>query len=298
MFEKFVLEHVDVGPATLRVRHGGSGYPVLLLHGHPRTSATWHRVAPLLAGEYSVVCPDLRGYGRSSKPRVTADHASYSKRAMAGDCLALMRELGYDRFAVAGHDRGGQVAFRLAMDHPDAVSHLLVAEAMPVGEALARCDARFARIRWHWFFLGTPEAEAHRLISADPDTFYRSEDQRPRMGEEAWADYMAAIHDPATVLAMCEDYRAGLGPDREHDDADRAAGRRVRCPARVLWATRGDMAELYGDPVAVWRGWADDVSGGPIDSGHHIAEEAPAAFAAEIAALISPPAANRCATTM
>jgi haloacetate dehalogenase len=287
VFEKFVLEYVDVGAATLRVRHGGSGYPVLLLHGHPRTHATWHRVAPLLAGEYSVVCPDLRGYGRSSKPRVTADHSSYSKRAMAGDCLNLMRELGYERFAVVGHDRGACVAFRLAMDHPDAVSHLMVADAIPIGEALARCDARFAAAWWHWFFLASPEAEAHRLISADPDAYYRSKEQRPLMGEEAWADYMAAIHDPATVLAMCEDYRAGLGPDREHDDADRAAGRRVRCPARVVWATRDDMENLYGDLVAVWREWAEDVSGAPIESGHHIAEEAPGAFAAEIVTLIA-----------
>ena len=169
MFEKFALEYVDVGPVRLRVRHGGSGYPVLLLHGHPRTHATWHRVAPPLAGDFSVVCPDLRGYGRSSKPPVTDDHSSHSKRAMAGDCLTLMRELGYDRFAVAGHDRGAYVAFRLAMDHPDAVSHLMVADAVPIGEALARCDARFAQAWWHWFFLGNPVAGADRVISADPD---------------------------------------------------------------------------------------------------------------------------------
>src|SRR6201992_2004833 len=137
MFEKFVLEYIDVGAATLRVRHGGSGYPVLLLHGHPRTHTTWHRVAPLLAGDYSVVCPDLRGYGQSSKPKATDDHATYSKRAMAQDCLRLMRELGYERFAVVGHDRGGYVAFRLAMDHPEAVSPLLIADGVAIGEALA-----------------------------------------------------------------------------------------------------------------------------------------------------------------
>ncbi len=287
IFEKFVLEYVDVGPATLRVRHGGSGYPVLLLHGHPRTHATWHRVAPLLAGEHSVVCPDLRGYGGSSKPPVTPDHGNYTKRAMAGDCLTLMRELGYERFAVAGHDRGAYVAFRLAMDRPDAVSHLMIADAVPIGEALGRCDARFARMWWHWFFLGNPAAEAHRMISADPDAYYHSQQQRERMGEEAWIDYRAAIHDPATVLAMCEDYRAGLGLDREHDDADRAAGRRIGCPTRIVWATRDDLETLYGDVLAVWRGWADDVSGTPIESGHHIAEEAPGPFAGEIAALVA-----------
>jgi haloacetate dehalogenase len=287
VFDKFVLEYVDVGPVTLRVRHGGAGYPVLLLHGHPRTHATWQRVAPLLAPEHHVVCPDLRGYGRSSKPPATEDHAAYTKRAMAADCLGLMRELGYERFAVVGHDRGAYVAFRLAMDHPEAVSHLVIADAVPIGEALRRCDARFAEAWWHWFFLGRPEAEAHRMISADPDAWYHSKDHRAQMGEEAWADYMAAIHDPATVLAMCEDYRAGLGADREHDDADRAAGRRLRCPTRIVWATRDDMEYLYGDVVGVWRDWADDVSGTPIESGHHIAEEAPAPFAAEIAALIA-----------
>ena len=286
MFEKFVLEQVDVGAATLRVRHGGSGYPVLLLHGHPRTHTTWHRVAPLLAGDYSVVCPDLRGYGRSSKPVATEDHVTYSKRTMAGDCLRLMRELGYDRFAVAGHDRGAYVAFRLAMDHPEAVSHLLVVDGVPIGEALARCDAGFATAWYHWFWLGSPEAEAHRMISADPDSFYHSADKRAQMGEENWADFMAAIHDPATVLAMCEDYRAGLGPDRRADDADRAAGRTLACPTRILWTTRDDMEELYGDVLAVWRPWATDLSGGPIESGHHAAEEAPGPLAEQIAALV------------
>jgi len=255
---------------------------VLLLHGHPRTHATWHRVAPLLAGGHTVVCPDLRGYGESSKPPVTPDHASYSKRAMAADCLALMRELGHDRFAVAGHDRGAYVAFRLAMDHPAAVSHLAVLDGVPIGEALARCDAAFATAWWHWFFLGNPAAEAERVINAGPDAWYHSDAARAQMGEAAWADYHRAIHDPATVRAMCEDYRAGLSIDREHDDADRAAGRRVTCPVLMLWATRDDMERLYGDPVAVWRRWADDVRGAPIDSGHHMAEEAPDQLAAAL----------------
>jgi haloacetate dehalogenase len=286
VFEKFVLEYIDVGAATLRVRHGGAGYPVLLLHGHPRTHTTWHRVAPLLAENYSVVCPDLRGYGQSSKPTSTEDHATYSKRAMAADCLRLMRELGYDRFAVVGHDRGAYVAFRLAMDHPEAVSHLLIADAVPIAEALDRCDAGFATAWYHWFWLGNPAAEAHRMISADPDAWYHSADKRAQMGEENWADYQAAIHDPATVLAMCEDYRAGLGPDRAADDADRAAGRRISCPVRVVWSTRDDMEALYGDVLAVWRPWTDDLTGAPIESGHHLAEEAPGPLAEQIATLV------------
>jgi haloacetate dehalogenase len=282
MFSGFAFDRVDVGGAVLRVRHGGVGSPLLLLHGHPRTHATWNRVAPLLAGRHTVVCPDLRGYGESSKPATTADHAPYSKRAMAGDCLALMRGLGHDQFAVAGHDRGSYVAFRLAMDHPEAVSHLAVLDSVPIGEALARCDTTFATKWWHWFFLGNPDARAERVINADPDAWYHGDGARAQMGELAWADYQRAIHDPATVAAMCEDYRAGLGVDRDHDDADLAAGRLLSCPVLVLWATRDDMEQLYGDPAAIWHRWAKQVQGAPIDSGHHIAEEAPAQLAAAL----------------
>ena len=154
MFDGFALEHIDVGEAVLRVRYGGSGPPVLLLHGHPRTHTTWHEAAPLLSADYSVVCPDLRGYGKSSKPLTTPDHKPYSKRAMARDCVTLMRRLGYERFAVVGHDCGAYVAFRPALDYPDAVDALVVMDAVPIAEALDRCDATFARAWWHWFFLG------------------------------------------------------------------------------------------------------------------------------------------------
>jgi haloacetate dehalogenase len=273
MFEGFTLERIDVGEAELRVRHGGSGPPVLLLHGHPRTHATWHRVAPLLAAEFTVVCPDLRGYGESSKPPTTEDHEPYSKRAMARDCVALMRRLGHDRFGVAGHDRGCYVAQRLALDHPAAIRRVVLMEGIPIGEALARCDARFATAWYHWFFFGQTERPAERFINADPDAFYTATAQQ--MGAEAYVDYRRAIHDPATVHAMMEDYRAGLGIDRAHDDADREAGRRIGCPALYLWAARDDMAELYGDPLAIWRDWADDVQGRSLDCGHHMAEEAP-----------------------
>jgi haloacetate dehalogenase len=282
-FGGFTLDHVDVGEAVLRVRYGGAGPPALLLHGHPRTHATWHRVAPLLARTHTVVCPDLRGYGESSKPPTTADHAPYSKRAMAGDCLALMRVLGHDRFAVIGHDRGSYVAFRLAMDHAEAVSHLVVIDSVPIGEALARCDARFAAEWWHWFFMGNPAAQAERVINADPDAWYHSDRKRQQMGEQAWEDYQRAIHDPATIHAMCEDYRAGLGIDRQHDDTDLAAKHQVSCPVLVVWATRDDMERLYGDPAQVWQRWAGDVTSAPTASGHHIAEEAPAELAAALA---------------
>ncbi|MDQ3870010.1 MAG: alpha/beta hydrolase [Chloroflexota bacterium] len=286
MFEGFSLERLDVGEAVLRVRHGGSGPPVLLLHGHPRTHATWHRVAPLLAAHYTVVCPDLRGYGESSKPPTTADHEPYSKRAMARDCVALMRALGHERFAVAGHDRGGYVAYRLAVDHPSTVTRLAVLDDVPIGEALARCDARFAARWWHWFFLGQTAKPAERVISADPDAWY--EGDADRMGADAWADYRRAIHDPATVHAMCEDYRAGLGIDRENDDADRRSGRRIPCPVLVLWAARDDLGELYGDVLGVWRAWADDLRGRALDCGHHMSEEAPRELAAELHAFFAP----------
>jgi haloacetate dehalogenase len=284
VFEGFALERVDVGRTTLRVRHGGSGPPLLLLHGHPRTHATWHKVAPLLAGDHTVVCPDLRGYGESSKPPTTPDHEPYSKRAMARDGLALMAALGHDRFAVAGHDRGGYVALRLALDHPDTVTALTVMDNVPIGEALARCDARFAASWWHWFFLGQTAKPAERMIDADPDAWYGIDRRNTpeRMGPEAFADFRRAIHDPATVHAMCEDYRAGLGIDRAHDDADRAAGRRVACPVLVLWATGDDLPELYGDVLEVWRDWAGDLRGGAIDSGHHMAEDAPEELAARL----------------
>jgi haloacetate dehalogenase len=285
MLEDFTLERIDVGEAELRVRHGGDGPPVVLLHGHPRTHTTWHRVAPLLAARHTVVCPDLRGYGESSKPLTTDDHAPYSKRAMAGDVVALMRRLGHERFAVAGHDRGALVAFRTAMDHPGVVSHLVELDGLPVIEHVERVDARFARAWWHWFFFAQTEKPAERIISADPEAWYRPD--RAGMGEENLADYLRAIHDPATVHAMLEDYRAGLGIDVEHDAADRAAGRRIACPTLVVWSERDDMEELYGDPIAIWGAWCDDVRATTIDSGHHVAEEAPEALAALLLAFLA-----------
>lgn len=289
MFPGFTLSSVTVAEGVqLRVRSGGDGPPVVLLHGHPRTHTTWHRVAPrLVAAGHTVVCPDLRGYGRSSTPASGPDHNAYSKRVMAQDILALMRHLGHDRFAVAGHDRGSYVAFRLAMDAPDAVTHLAVLDCVPIGEALARADARFAAAWWHWFFFAQPD-RPERAILADPDAWYGGDPER--MGAENYADYRRAIHNPDTVRAMLEDYRAGLGLDRAADDADRAAGRRVRCPTLVLWSERDDMPQLYGDLLAVWRAWSTDVRGAPIDSGHHMAEEAPEQLASALTEFLAHPA--------
>ena len=252
MFEGFKLEMIGLPNATLRVRHGGSGSPVLLLHGHPRTHATWHRVAPLLAQDHTVVCPDLRGFGGSSKPADTPDHAGSSKRAKANDGIALMRHLGYERFAVVGHDRGAYTAFRMALDHPEAVSRLVILDAVPILEALERCDAKFATLWWHWFFFAQPE-KPEQAILANPDKWYGADATRAFMEPEAFDDYHTAINDPATVHTMIEDYRAGLGIDRSDDEEDRAAGRRVICPTLIGWSLKDDTETLYGDVLAVWK---------------------------------------------
>jgi haloacetate dehalogenase len=206
---------------------------------------------------------------------------------MASDVLDLMRRLGHERFAVVGHDRGGYVAFRLAMDHPRAVSRLAVLDSVPIGEALARADARFATAWWHWFFFAQP-AVPERVITADPEAWYGARpEQAARMGEGNYADYLAAVRDPAVVRAMLEDYRAGLGVDRAADDADRAAARRLACPTLVAWSTQDDLEELYGDVLAVWRPWAPDLRGAAIASGHHMAEDAPSELAAALTAFLA-----------
>jgi haloacetate dehalogenase len=290
-FAGFEESRIDVGDGVaLRVRTGGSGPPVVLLHGHPRTHTTWHRVAPLLvAAGHTVVCPDLRGYGRSSKPVPAPDHAPHSKRAMAGDVVTLMRRLGHERFAVVGHDRGSYVALRTALDHADAVTHLAVLDCIPIVEHLDRADARFAEAWWHWFFFAQPD-KPERAILADPAAWYGADapGKAEAMGAENHADHLAAISDPDTVRAMLEDYRAGLTVDRADEEADRAAGRRVTCPTLVLWSARDDLEELHGDPRPIWAGWTTDLrGGGPIDSGHHMAEEAPERLVAELARFLA-----------
>jgi haloacetate dehalogenase len=284
-FEGFDVENVQLDEVTVRVRHSGGGPPVVLLHGHPRTHTTWHRVAPLLADRFTVVCPDLRGYGESSKPLDEPDHAQASKRAMARDVVALMRRLGHDRFAIVGHDRGAYAALRTALDYPAAVTHLAILDAIPIGEALRRADATFAQAWPHWFFFGLPD-KPERAILCDPDAWYRIDPVT--LGRENYEDLRRAIHDPATVHAMIEDYRAGLGPDRAADEADMAAGRRVGAPVLVLWASRDDMRMLYGNPLDVWKAWAGNLRGHEVDSGHHLAEDAPEILAAALREFLGP----------
>jgi len=286
MFEGFNAEHVDVGDVTLRVRYGGTGAPVVLLHGHPRTHTTWHEVAPRLAQRHFVVTPDLRGYGGSTLPPDEPDHAQSSKRAMAGDVVRLMAHLGHDRFAVIGHDRGALVAFRTAMDHPEAVSQLVVMDGLPIVEQLGRTDATFALAYWHWWFLAQTDKPAERVICADPDAWYRIGDPAA-LGADNHADLSAAIHNPAVVHGMCEDYRAGLSVDRDHEEADRAAGRQVACPTLLLESAHDDL-DIHGDPAAIWAPWlARPLSHRVIDSGHHQAEEAPSSVAEALLSFLS-----------
>jgi haloacetate dehalogenase len=280
MFDGFKEDRVDIGDASTFVRHGGDGPPVVLLHGHPRTSATWHRVAPLLVRRgFTVICPDLRGYGQSLAPAPTADHTAHCKRAAAGDVVAVARALGHHRFALAGHDRGSYVALRLALDHPETVSRLALLDCVPISEHLSRITPEFATRWWHWFFFAQPETP-ERVINADPDSWYPGDPES--MGQENYDEWRLAIKNPRVVRAMLEDYRAGLTVDREHEETDRAAGRRVRSPLLVLWSKRDDMEALYGDPMTIWRTWATDACGHGIDSAHHIAEEAPEALAAAL----------------
>jgi haloacetate dehalogenase len=280
VFEDFEETMVPAGGLRLLARQGGAGPAVLLLHGHPRTSSTWHRVAPLLVrAGHTVVCMDLPGYGRSGKPAPAADHRPHCKRAGAGLLLAAMRSLGHVRFDVVGHDRGSYYALRLALDHPSAVRRLVLIDCIPISEHLDRVDARFATAWWHWFFFAQPDIP-ERVITADPDAWYRGDPAQ--MGADNHAEWRAAMRDPQVVRGMLEDYRAGLTVDYADEVADRAAGHRVRQPLLVLWSTLDDLAELYGDPLAIWENWADDVTGRGIRSPHHVAEYAPEVLAAQI----------------
>lgn len=282
----FTDERVRAGDVTLHVRRAGSGAPLLLLHGYPQTVAMWHRVAAPLARRFAVVLADLRGYGDSEKPPSTPDHAPYAKRAMAADLLALMRALGFERFAVIGHDRGGRVGHRLALDAPAAVSRLAVLDIAPTLAMWEQTDVEFARAYYHWFLLVQPEPLPERLLGADPELFLREKLRRSSQGrwpfdEAAFAEYLRCF-GPETIHASCEDYRASASIDLEHDRADRDAGRRVACPVLALWGERGTVHRLFR-PLEEWRRVASaSVEGRPLPCGHYLAEEAPDALVAEL----------------
>jgi haloacetate dehalogenase len=241
----------------------------------------WHLVAPRLAEAFTVVAADLRGYGESSKPATTPDHEPYSKRAMARDQVELMRQLGFDRFSVAGHDRGGRCAYRLALDHPEHVAKLAVLDIVPTADMWRRVDKEFGMVNPHWFFLAQSFDFPERVIGADPSAYYFTRG-RDRFDAEALANYEASVHNPETIHAMCEDYRAGATYDHDADEADRGK-RRIQCPVLALWAGRDELGDWFDVP-AVWREWADDVQGRALDCGHFLAEERPDEVAKELLA--------------
>ncbi len=285
MLDGFSHRQLDVGGSTVALSQAGDGPPLLLLHGYPQTRLCWHRVAPALARRFTVVAADLRGYGDSAKPAGGPDHAAYSKRAMAADLVGAMAALGHERFAVAGHDRGGRVAHRMALDHPEVVTRAAVLDIVPTRTLFARADAAFATAYYHWFFLIQPDGLPERMIGADPEWFLRETLRRwsgraEPIAEGAIREYVRAFRDPAAIHGSCEDYRAAATIDLEHDAAD--AGARVACPLLVLWGAHGAMHRLY-DVVAEWRPLADDVRGEHLECGHFLPEEAPAATIAALA---------------
>ncbi|MFL6650884.1 MAG: alpha/beta fold hydrolase [Sulfurifustaceae bacterium] len=281
--DDFAAAEIQTGETSIFVRSHGSGPPILLLHGFPQTHLMWRDVAPLLAPNFTVVCADLRGYGRSRCPASTPDHAPYSKRSMARDMLIVMEQLGFKRFSVAGHDRGGRVAYRLALDHPDRVDRLAVLDILPIETAWERADARLALGYWPWSLLAQPAPLPERILTAVPDAIIDdalSEWGSPSIAfpAEVRAAYIEALRDPLHAHSICEEYRAAATIDREHDKADRAAGHRIACPVLALWSAGGPLDTWYtkdAGPIALWRAWADDVRGDALDGGHFFPEQAP-----------------------
>lgn len=287
MFAGFGRHRIVLDEVELDVMTGGEGPPLLLLHGFPQTLAAWHAVAPLLAARFSLVIPDLPGYGASRGPVPDAAHINYSKRNIARILSALMARLGHERFLLAGHDRGGRVAFRLALDHPDRVRALAALDIVPTLSAWEAMDWKRALGAYHWLFLAQPAPLPERMIGQDPDFYInhlldRWAGDRGVLNPVAVAEYVRHFRKPSVIAASCADYRAGMSQDVDHDTADRLAGRRIRCPTLVLWG-RGYLAGKVPSPLAAWRDWADDVTEIALDCGHFVAEEQPAACAEALA---------------
>jgi haloacetate dehalogenase len=282
LFPGFAERRIKTAGAEIYLRTGGCGPPLLLLHGYPQAHVCWHKVAGELARQATLVIADLRGYGASSAPPGDAEHATYSKRAMAQDCLAVMRALGHERFIAAGHDRGGRVAYRLALDHPEAVAALIPIDILPTAEVWRRITPERALGSYHWAFLAQPHPLPETLIGKDP-VYYLEHTLKSWAGPrdlspfspEALAHYRALLRDPARVHAVCEDYRAGAGIDRRLDEADMAAGRKIGCPTLVIWGS-DYLGRGNADPLDVWSAWCTNVTGRAVTSGHFLAEENPA----------------------
>jgi haloacetate dehalogenase len=292
LFPGFRSQTIDVGGGVaIHAVIKGSGPPLVLLHGHPQTHAIWHKVAPRLARHFTVVACDLRGYGDSSKPQGTSDHGNYSKRTMAGDVLAVMRGLGFDRFKVLAHDRGARVAHRLAADHPEAVERMVLLDIAPTLAMYEQTGEAFARAYWHWFFLIQPAPLPERLIAADPHAYITDVMGRRSAGlapfdPRALAEYQRCMALPGSAHGICEDYRASASIDLEHDRSDRNAGRHLAVPLLVLWGADGVVQRCFA-PLREWQAVADEVTGEALPCGHYIPEEAPDALLAHALPFLS-----------
>lgn len=286
MFKDFVEQKVEGDGAALFLRRAGpeGATPIVLLHGYPQTSAMWHGVAPILAQSYQVICPDLRGYGRSDKPKTDPTHQPYSKRSMAKDIVEVMRRLGHERFLVGAHDRGARVAHRMGLDHPERVSAMVLLDIAPTREMYAGTNANFAQAYWHWFFLTQPQPLPENMILADPEGFWKSKCFNQARGEnpfsgDALAEYLTAFATPDAIHASCEDYRAAASIDIDHDNEDK--GRKLAMPVQVLWAKHG-VIETCFDALDLWRQRAERIQGEALDATHYMAEEIPEVIAARM----------------
>jgi haloacetate dehalogenase len=293
LFEGFAEQRVAVSEAEIFCRTGGAGPPLLLLHGYPQTHVIWHRVAPRLMRQFSLVMPDLRGYGQSRGPRPDPEHRNYSKRAMARDMVELMTALGHERFLLAGHDRGARVGFRLALDHAARVARFAALDIIPTLDVWQQIDADKALSSYHWSFLAVPAPLPETLIGANPDFYIRHLLDRwvgraDALHPQAVVAYLGQFHDSNVIAATCEDYRAGASIDRAEDGEDRRRGTAITCPVLVLWGRRY-LSSKTASPLGAWRNWAKDVRELALDCGHFIAEEAPEDCANALAAFFSEP---------
>ncbi|WCM18582.1 alpha/beta hydrolase [Paraburkholderia bryophila] len=279
MFADFIDASAEVDGIRINAIRGGNGPALLLLHGHPQTHAIWHEVAPTLARHFTVIAADLRGYGDSGKPPGTHDHSNYSKRRMAADQVALMHAQGFSQFAVIGHDRGGRVAARMALDHPQAVTKLVTLDVAPTLAMYEQTSFAFARAYWHWFFLVRPAPFPETLIRADADLYLKQTIGARSAGlapftAPAYAEYLRCLSDPATAHGICEDYRASISIDLDHDRASLDEGQKIGCAFLALWGAQGVIEQCF-EPLAEWRQWSAQVSGEALPCGHYIPEEAP-----------------------
>jgi len=269
---------VKVGGSTIFVRRYGKGSPVLMVHGFPRTSLMWRYVAPQLANDHTVICVDLRGYGRSGSPTSAEDHFPYSKRAMASELVAVMENLGFSKFDLVGHDRGGRVSYRLTLDHPEKVQRLAVFDVIPISEAWGHADSKFAMTYWPWSLLSQKSPLPEKYLLGAPDAVFDNPFGGGTFDETIKAEYLETYRDPERVHAICEEYRAAAGIDIEHDKKDVADGKKISCPMLHLWAKGGPLDTFYekdGGALGIWRKWANNVQGQSLSGGHFFPEENP-----------------------